>query len=83
MRFSQKPSLSKTDSNRAFLKFSVFVYFTARACSYLVQLQKNIEKLAIGDSTCFNAMYSRVSNRRGGWNKQGGCQISANIINGG
>ena len=28
-------------------------------------------------------MYSRVSNRRGGWNKPGGCQISANIINGG
>ena len=26
--------------------------------------------------------YSWVSNRRGGWNKQGGWQISAKIING-
>ena len=27
-------------------------------------------------------MYSRVSNRRGGWNKSGGCQISAKMISG-
>ena len=26
--------------------------------------------------------YSRVSNRRGGWNKRGGRQISAKIIKG-